>query len=111
MRNFATDLENLSSREYVAAHQFESLAVVADYLNAGKANEGRELLFHLMDHDVIAQECHSVLASLIATAGVYPYLTINDLRTSADSIAYEAHRPENSSEIVLHAGQIGRAHV
>lgn len=106
MRNFATDLENLSSREYVAAHQFESLAVVADYLNAGKANEGRELLFHLMDHDVIAQECHSVLASLIATAGVYPYLTINDLRTSADSIAYEAHRPENSSEIVLHAGQL-----
>ena len=106
MRNFVQDLEDISSREYVLSHPFEVLAVVADYLNRGKANEGRELLFHLMDHGVITQEYNSVLASLIVTAGVYPYLKIGDLRTSSDLIAYEAHRPENSSEIVLHAGQL-----
>jgi len=106
MRNFAIDLEQLSSKKYVSNNTFEALAIVADYLNGGKANEGRELLFHLMDHGVITQEYNSILASLIETAGVYPYLKIGDLRTSSDLIAYEAHRPENSSEIVLHAGQL-----
>ncbi|MBR6123427.1 DEAD/DEAH box helicase [Candidatus Saccharibacteria bacterium] len=105
MRNFAEDFQFLSNKTNVAQHPFESLAIVADYLNNGKEHEGRELLFHIMDHDIIPPQYNNILASLIETAGLYPYLNTKDLNSSSDLIAYEAHRPENSPELVLHAGQ------
>ncbi len=106
MRNFWEDLQTLSNKDKVKLYPFESLAIVADYLNNGKENEGRELLFHLMDHHVIPDEYKNILSSLIESAGIYPYLNIEDLQTSSDMIVYESHRPENSPDLVLHAGQL-----
>ena len=106
MRDFSTDLANLSSRDFIAANPFEALSIVADYLNAGRSNEGRELLFHLMEQDAIPDGMCSIQDSLLESLGLYPYLNPTDLRSTSGQIAYEAHRPLGDDKIVLHEGQL-----
>ena len=105
MSVFADDLQNLSDEAYVQAKPFEALACIANYFNRGKDNEGRELLFHVMDLRVLPAEYSGILNALVETAGVYPYLNPTELSSTSDMISYEAHRPRNSTDIVLHSGQ------
>ena len=105
MSSFADDLQHLSDWNYVNANPFKALACIADYFNNGKDNEGRELLFHVMDLNVLPPEYSGILNALVETAGVYPYLRPTDLTSTSELISYEVHRPENSSDIVLHSGQ------
>lgn len=106
MREYAKDLETLSQSDYVAGNPFEALSIVSDYLNAGRANEGRELLFRLMEHDAIPQSMQEIQVSLLESAGLYPYLKPSDVKSASGQIAYEAHRPLGDDKIVLHEGQM-----
>ena len=105
MSSFTEDLQHFSDPSYVRDNPFEVLACISNYFNNEKGNEGRELLFHVMDLNVLPLEYSGLLNALIEVAGVYPYLKPIDLSSTSDLISYEAHRPENSSDIVLHSGQ------
>lgn len=106
MKSFSEDLADLSNKKYVENDPFESLATVSDYLNNDRADEARELLYHLLDHDVIPESLREFQNSLLEAAGLYPYLDSNELKWSADQINYEAHRPSDTSDVVLHEGQL-----
>ena len=105
MSSFDDDLQRLSHSNYVKDNPFKALACVADYFNNGKSNEGRELLYHVMDHNVLPHNYDPILTTLQESAGIYPYIQTSNLTSTSDLIAYEAHRPIGTSDIVLHSGQ------
>lgn len=106
MRNFEEDLAAISRRDYVEGNPFEALSMVSDYFNAGRENEGRELLFRLMEHDVIPEGMQIIQSALLENAGLYPYLRPDEIKAEAGQIAYEAHRPIGDERVVLHKGQM-----
>lgn len=105
IRNFKEDYEKISNRNFVEGHQFQALKIVSAYLGGEQSDKGRELLFHLMDHGVIGEGYHDVLASLVKTAGLYPYLLPDEEMSTSDLLSYEAHRPIGGEDVVLHEGQ------
>lgn len=105
MSSFACDLERLSDRSYVGEHPFEALRTISAYFNRYQENEGRELLYHVMDLDVLPPTYNHALASLQEVAGIYPYVDTAAISGSAGLISYEAHRPLNAPDLVLHAQQ------
>lgn len=105
MSPFADDLERLSDRDYVGEHPFEALRTISAYFNRNQENEGRELLYQVMDLGILPETYSHVLASLQEVAGIYPYVKTSDISGTAGLISYEAHRPLNSPDLVLHAGQ------
>lgn len=106
MSSYSEDLQRLSEPSYVASNPFEVLACISDYFNNGKYEEGRELLYHVMDLGVLPPKYKQVLNALVEDAGVYPYLAPDDLTSTSDLISYEAHRPRGMPDIVLHSGQL-----
>lgn len=106
MKDFAKDLATLSQRGFVEKNPFTALSIVSDYLNLGQANEGRELLFRVMEHDVIPVTMYPIQFALLENAGLYPYLKPEDLQSVSDQLVYEAHRPIGTDKIVLHEGQM-----
>lgn len=105
MNDYREDFEKVSSRDYVAKHQFEALKIVSSYFDGNQSDKGRELLFHLIDHGVIDEGYREVLASLIKAAGLYPYLEPDITMSTSELLSYEAHRPLGGGDVVLHEGQ------
>lgn len=106
MSSYSEDLLLLSEPSYVASNPFEALACISAYFNNGNYEEGRELLYHVMDLGVLPPEYKQILTALVENAGVYPYLEPDDLTSTSDLISYEAHRPSGMPDIVLHSGQL-----
>ena len=74
MSSYSEDLLLLSEPSYVASNPFEALACISAYFNNGNCEEGRELLYHVMDLGVLPPEYKQILTALVENAGVYPYL-------------------------------------
>jgi hypothetical protein len=87
---------------------FAMLREVARYLNAtrGTADEvhGQELVIRLLDIQHLFQGHIEILDSFVREAGLFPYLQPDRLGI-ADAIAYETHRPSDSSDTVFHRVQ------
>ncbi|MFT4186858.1 MAG: DEAD/DEAH box helicase [Micrococcaceae bacterium] len=84
--------------------QFKILREIAKYTRMPNNNdEGRESLIRFLDKYDIPEHMGSVIDSLCAHFGLYPYINIekNKLGT-AEAIAYEFHRPN----VYMHKGNL-----
>lgn len=111
MNSYNEDLEMVSNASFIAKSPFVVLSMIARYFigDENTSNQGRELLFRLMENkSALPKECLQILSSLIETAGLYPYLDINEgwNPSTANMLSYEAHRPQGAIDIVLHEGQL-----
>lgn len=108
MRDYTVDYGLVTNRTYVSEHPFAALKTVASYFgqDAESEHQGRELLFHLLDHGVIGDEYGPLVDALYKAAGLYPYIEPGDSMSSSDLLAYEAHRPLGAGEVILHDGQL-----
>lgn len=68
----------------------------------------RDLTIRVLDErDQVDEQYQDLLASLVRSHGLFPYLDPILLRSEADVLAYEAHRPEglDDADIVFHRVQ------
>lgn len=100
--------QRLSSAEQVAAHRDEILRDLTSAVNAADLHDGSRLVQELV---LLALEFRAafgpmaiVLDSLARERGLYPYLQPDSLGIP-ELLAYEAHRPFNVNDVVLHQAQ------
>lgn len=111
MNQFNADLAALSNASFIATSPFAALSMISRYFTGDEetANQGRELLFRLLENkSKLPKGCLQVLSALIEAAGLYPYLNTNEgwRPSTANMLSYEAHRPHGTQDIVLHEGQL-----
>ena len=97
--------QNLENRLFLHAHQFEILAEVSHQLCINE-KVGRDLLIHLLEYKECFVDNESILNTLVAAAGLFPYLEEQQLASSSEQLLYEFHRPAGLDDIVLHSAQM-----
>lgn len=100
---------DLANTEAVATRSFELLHCIARFVNEQNThNEGRDLVIRaLAVADTFSETEREILASLVRSVGLFPYMT--PFLKSADLddyIAYELHRADNmDGDIIFHSLQ------
>lgn len=97
--------QNLENRLFLHARQFEILAEVSHQLCINE-KVGRDLLIHLLEYKECFVDNESILNTLVAAAGLFPYLEEQQLASSSEQLLYEFHRPAGLDDIVLHSAQM-----
>ncbi|GAT32683.1 DEAD/DEAH box helicase [Terrimicrobium sacchariphilum] len=95
----------LSHGEGVEERAFEILQGIARYVNDEEGEEiGRDLVLRALERRVEFGGFSEVLDGLTREVGLFPYLDQEELSLK-DSLAYEFHRPDESSDFVFHRVQ------
>jgi len=103
--NYEEIKHNLSSAENIARSPFELLKSIATLINKGGLNnekQSRDLLYRALEHREAFGNYQPILDGFIRELGIFPYLENKTESLSlSDAIAYEYHRPESSSEVIV----------
>lgn len=98
----------LSTAEQVTAHRRELLTDLVALVNGVDPNSSartvQELILRALEFRTAFGPLSVVLDSLARERGLYPYLDADALN-GAELLAYEAHRPFNLNDVVLHQAQ------
>lgn len=95
----------LSDADYIEREGFALLARLGALVNdAGDTREVQDLVLRALEHRDRFGPAAEVLDALVRKQGLYPYLNPESLGFM-DSVAYEAHKPEDLDDLVFHRVQ------
>jgi len=100
----STKPEFFSNLNWLQENTFAALSEISWLLNR-KESSGRDALIRVLEHKDVFTGYEPILTGLIQKAGLYPYLSDNDIHATDDLLGYEFHRVDDFDDIVLHSVQ------